>query len=219
MDITSWTLMDWVNNSVYGFQAIVALWGLYCAIVVWNRTGEKRFKSFDEQSQFLEALAPTVVRGDFNTAIEMLEGDRRAVSQLAVITMVNRNLGYGKAKQLALDTFQREVLSDMEHRLVGVNMAIKTEPMLGLLGTVMGMMQAFGKLATAESVKPEELANDISFALITTAVGLAVSIPYMFALATLNTRIRKMEELISVGLGRYFDLFKAGMENSAGHRG
>ena len=217
MDITSWTLMDWVNNSVYGFQAIVALWGLYCAIVVWNRTAEKRFKTFDEQAQFLEALAPTVVRGDFKTAVDMLEGDRRAVSQLAVISMVNSNLGYAKAKQMALDTFQREVMNDIEHRLVGVNMAIKTEPMLGLLGTVMGMMQAFGKLAVAESVKPEELANDISFALITTAVGLAVSIPYMFALSTLNVRIRKMEELISVGLGRYFDLFKAGMENLA-HR-
>lgn len=208
------TLMDFVNNSVYFFQAIVALWGLYCVVVVWTRTGQKKFKSFDQQAQFLEALEQPLTRGDFNSAVEMCEGDQRAVCQLAVLAMANRKMGYSKVKQLVLDTFQRDVLSDIEHRLVGVSTAIKTEPMLGLLGTVLGMMAAFGKLAASESVKPEQLAEDISFALITTAVGLAVSIPLMFALAKINVRIRKMEELIGVGLARFFDGFQQGLNSS-----
>jgi hypothetical protein len=52
MNITEWGLMDWVNNSIYLFQGLVALWGLYCVIVVWSRTGSMRFKTFDEQNQF-----------------------------------------------------------------------------------------------------------------------------------------------------------------------
>ncbi|MFO0870726.1 MAG: MotA/TolQ/ExbB proton channel family protein [Pirellulales bacterium] len=215
MDITSWGLMDWVNNSVYLFQAIVALWGLYCVIVVWSRTGSLRFRNFDEQNQFLDALGEPIVRGDFDAAIQFCEGDQRAVCQMGILAMVNRRLGLAKAKALVMDTFQRDVLTDIEHRLVGVSMAIKTEPMLGLLGTVLGMMQAFGKLAGAESVKPEQLAEDISFALITTAVGLAVSIPYMFLMAKINVRIRKMEELVSAGISRFFDLFQQGLANAA----
>lgn len=208
-------VMDFVNNSVYGFQAVVALWGAYCVVVVWMRTGQKRFKSFDLQNQFLDALDEPLRRGDFDNAIQLCEGDRRAVCQLALLAMVNRKEGFGKVKNTVLETFQRDVLSDIEHRLVGVNTAIKIEPMMGLLGTVLGMMAAFGKLAQSESVKAEALAEDISFALITTAVGLAVSIPLMFALAKINVRIRKMEELIASGLSRFFDSFKTGLEASA----
>ena len=214
MNITEWGLMDWVNNSIYFFQGLVALWGLYCVIVVWSRTGAMRFKTYDEQSQFLDALGEPVVRGDFDAAIQFCEGDQRAVCQMSILALVNRKMGFAKAKTLVLDTFQRDVLSDIEHRLVGVSMAIKTEPMLGLLGTVLGMMQAFGKLAGSESVKPEQLAEDISFALITTAVGLAVSIPYMFLMAKINVRIRKMEESVAAGMAKFFDLFQQGLANT-----
>jgi biopolymer transport protein ExbB/TolQ len=217
MSITDWGLMDWVNNSIYLFQGIVALWGLYCVIVVWSRTGVLRFRTFDEQNQFIDALAEPVVRGDFDAALQFCEGDQRAVVQMGILAMVNRKLGFNKAKALVMETFQRDVLSDIEHRLVGVGMAIKTEPMLGLLGTVLGMMQAFAKLAGAESVKPEVLAADISFALVTTAVGLAVSIPYMFLMAKINVRIRKMEEMVGAGMGKFFDLFQQGLAN-AGRR-
>lgn len=209
------TVMDFVNNSVYGFQAIVAIWGFYCVVVVWMRTGQKRFKSFDQQTQFLDALDEPLKKGDFDTAMQLCEGDRRAVCQLAFLAMNNRKDGYSKVKGTVIESFQRDVLSDLEHRLVGVNTAIKIEPMMGLLGTVLGMMAAFGKLAAAESVKAEALAEDISFALITTAVGLAVSIPLMFALAKINVRIRKMEELIASGLSRFFESFKTGLETSA----
>jgi len=209
------TVMDFVNNSVYGFQAIVAIWGFYCVVVVWMRTGQKRFKSFDLQTQFLDALDEPLRKGDFDSAMQLCEGDRRAVCQLAFLAMSNRKEGYAKVKAQVIETFQRDVLSDLEHRLVGVNTAIKIEPMMGLLGTVLGMMAAFGKLAAAESVKAEALAEDISFALITTAVGLAVSIPLMFALAKINVRIRKMEDLIASGLSRFFESFKTGLEAGA----
>lgn len=208
-------VMDFVNNSVYGFQAVVAVWGFYCVVVVWMRSGQKRFKSIDQQNQFLDALDQPLQKGDFDAAMQLCEGDRRAVCQLALLAMVNRKDGYIKTKNNVLETFQRDVLSDIEHRLVGVTTAIKIEPMLGLLGTVLGMMAAFGKLASAEQVKAEVLAEDISFALITTAVGLAISIPLMFILAKINVRIRKMEELIASGLSRFFDSYKTGLEASA----
>ena len=186
-----WELMDWVNNSVYFFQAIVALYGVYCAVVVWTRVAQKRFSSYDAQSQFLDALEVPLARGDFDQAAQLCEGDRRAVCQLSYLAIINRKLGFQKVKDMLLDNFQREVLSDLEYRTSGINIAIKIEPMLGLLGTVLGMMQAFGKLAAAESVKATDLASDISFALITTCVGLTIAIPLMIILTAINVRLKK----------------------------
>ena len=210
-----WTLMDWVNNSVYLFQAIVALYGVYCAVVVWSRVAQKRFPSYDSQSQFLDALEVPLARGDFDQAAQLCEGDRRAVCQLSFMALINRKLGVQKVKDMLLDHFQREVLSDLEYRTTGINIAIKIEPMLGLLGTVLGMMQAFGKLAAAESVKATDLAHDISFALITTCVGLTIAIPLMVILTAINVRMRKMQELVTIGLARFLESFTHAMKMAA----
>jgi biopolymer transport protein ExbB/TolQ len=83
--------------------------------------------------------------------------------------------------------------------------------MVGLFGTVFGMMGAFKTLATAESVEPSALAGDIQVALITTASGLAIAIPLMILVATVNIRISKMEDLVGSGLTRFFEAFKVGL--------
>lgn len=208
------TFMTVVNNSVYAVQAVVAIWGTYCAVVIFTRIQQKRFKSYDGQTQFLDVLEEPLTRGDFDTAQQICEGDNRAIVQLGYMAIINRSLGLKKVKEMVLEFFQREVLSDLEHRISGINIAIKTEPMLGLLGTVLGMMQAFGKLAMAESVKAEDLASDISFALVTTCVGLTISIPLMFVLTAINVRMRKMEELVTTGMNRFFEIYQRGMSNS-----
>jgi len=211
------TFMDIVNNSVYFFQAVVAIYGTYCAVVVFTRIQQKRFKTFDGQSQFLDVLEEPLARGDFDSAQQICDGDRRAVVQLGYMAIVNRKLGLKKVRDLVMDYFQREVLADLERRISGINIAIKTEPMLGLLGTVLGMMQAFGKLAVAESVKAEDLAHDISFALITTCVGLTISIPLMFVLTATNVRMRSMQDLVANGMGRFFEMYHQGLSAGARH--
>jgi biopolymer transport protein ExbB/TolQ len=113
-----------------------------------------------------------------------------------------------------LDRFQRDVLSDLEHRISWINTVVKTEPMLGLLGTVMGMVQAFGKLGGNESVKAQDLANDISFALYTTAIGLVIAIPLIICISSINVRIRKMEDLVGAGLTRFFEIFRETVQNA-----
>jgi biopolymer transport protein ExbB len=81
--------------------------------------------------------------------------------------------------------------------------------MLGLLGTVLGMMAAFGKLAASQNVKPDQLAEDISFALITTAIGLAIAIPGTVCVASVNIRIRKLEDQVGAGMVRLLDSLAA----------
>ena len=147
-------------------------------------------------------------RGDFAAAVQLCDGDPRAVAQLAMIAINHREIGYAKVKHLVMDRFQRDVLSDIEQRLSWVNTVIKSAPMVGLFGTVIGMMGAFGKLASAANVSPDVLAQDISVALITTASGLAIAIPLVLVMASINIRIRKMEDLVGSGLGRVLDTLR-----------
>ena len=194
---------------IYFFMFLIALWGAFCVVMVWSRVRQKQFSNEDQQNLFLEAIEEPLSRGEFDAAIEICEGDRRATCQLSQLAMENRKLGFAKVKQLVADRFQRDVLQDLEYRLSWVYTVIKAAPMIGLLGTVLGMMAAFAKLADPNAtVVVSKLAQDIQFALITTALGLAIAIPLVLCTAYINVVIRKMEDLVSYGTNQFLEIFK-----------
>lgn len=198
-----------LGNIMYVVIFFVALWGTYCVVMVWSRVRQKQFPNEQQQTLFLEAIEEPLRRGDFDRAVEICEGDRRATCQLSELAIANRELGFAKVKQLVADRFQRDVLQDLEFRLSWVYTVIKTAPMLGLLGTVLGMMAAFAKLADPNAtVEVSQLAKDIQFALITTALGLAIAIPLVLCTAYINVAIRKMEDLVSYGVNQFLEIFK-----------
>ena len=66
-------------------------------------------------------------------------------------------------------------------------------PLLGLLGTVLGMIRAFNAIATADAMgRPELLAGGISQALLTTAAGLSVAIPALIAYLYFSGRVDQL---------------------------
>lgn len=216
MDMTQ--LYNLVSNATYAAQALVAFWGTFCIVLIWRRVTQKRFEDEGAQNVFLDELTQSLSQGNFDAAASLCEGDQRAVPQLAMLAILNRKVGFAKVRQLVEDRFQQDVMSDLDNRLTWVHTAIKTAPMLGLYGTVLGMMAAFGKLATADRVNPTQLAEDISFALLTTAIGLTTAIPLMVAVAGVNIRIRRMEELVAAGLDHFLEAFQAAIAPAAKKR-
>lgn len=196
---------------IYGSLAAVALWGLYCIVIIWTRVGQKRFKSEPDQNEFLEQVCPDVARGRFDGALQLCEGDPRALPQMVALGLENREQGYVKVRKLMLERFQRDVLDDLDNRLAWVNTVIKSAPMIGLFGTVFGMMGAFQTLATSESVDPTQLAGDINIALRTTACGLAIAVPLILLTSAVNIRIKKMEDLVGSGLSRFLEALRDGI--------
>ena len=193
---------------IYVSLALIAFWGAFCIIVVWMRVSRQRFSDEATQNEFLTALDQPLVKGKFDEAMELCDGDERALPQLAAMAIENRRLGYARVRQMVLDHFQRDVLTDFEHRISWVNTVIKAAPMVGLLGTVIGMMGAFGNLASQQNVNADKLAEDIMLALITTASGLAIAIPLVIAVQSINVRIRKMEDVVESGLTRFLDSYR-----------
>ncbi len=196
---------QFAGDLCYLFLAVVAVWGLYCAVVVWRRINQLRFRNDAEQSEFLDGLENYIATSDFVAASQFCADDDRVVPQLARTALDHKDIDPGKLRHLLADRYQRDVSADLEYRQSWINTVIKTAPMLGLFGTVLGMMSAFGKLGSGDKVEASGLAEDISLALITTAIGLAIAIPMSLAVASINIRIRKLEDTVNVGLSRILD--------------
>ncbi|MEO1998226.1 MAG: MotA/TolQ/ExbB proton channel family protein [Planctomycetaceae bacterium] len=87
------------------------------------------------------------------------------------------------------------ILPRLRARLRALTAIGKGAPMVGLLGTVWGMMNAFVTIAGVEGggVDPKLLARDIGLALGTTFLGLFVAIPVVFATAWFRARVERFE--------------------------
>ena len=154
-----------------------------------------------------------IADADFEGTLEYVDGDPRAIPQMVEMAVNNRDLGYKRARVMMMDRFQRDVLSDLEYRLSWVGTVIKSAPMIGLFGTVFGMMGAFQTLSAGD-VNPQELAGNIMVALITTASGLAIAIPLMIIVQNVNVKMAKMEDLVGAGLQQFFEAFKSGLKKA-----
>jgi biopolymer transport protein ExbB/TolQ len=198
-----------IGVATYGAQALIALWGAFNAVLAWRRVAKVQFRREADQDHFLDELEDKLQSGQFEEAAELSENDRRAMPQLALYAIENRDMDYQKLQRRLTERLQNDVLVDLEHRLSWVGTVIKTAPMLGLFGTVIGMMGAFANLGSGTKVDPGQLAQDIFFALITTAIGLATAMPLLVCLAAINVRIRKMEETVASGLTRLLEAVKS----------
>jgi biopolymer transport protein ExbB/TolQ len=192
----------------YAALAGIALWGAFCAALVWLRVSRTRFRSEDDQDLFLDELDARLNDGRHTDAIDLCADDRRAMTQLALYAIENRDQGAERLERQLAERFQLDVLADVEHRLSWVSTVIKVAPMIGLLGTVTGMMGAFANLSTGSKVDTGKMAEDIMFALITTAIGLTIAVPLLLAREGISARIRKMEDLVAAGLSRLLETLR-----------
>ncbi|MEL6523517.1 MAG: MotA/TolQ/ExbB proton channel family protein [Pseudomonadota bacterium] len=104
----------------------------------------------------------------------------------------DKSYGQDLAMQAALDE-----MALLSRQMRGLEAVVQAAPMLGLLGTVVGMIEAFGQLSQSEgAVDPSVLAGGIWTALITTAVGLAIAIVFYFIVTWLEGRITRERQAI-----------------------
>jgi biopolymer transport protein ExbB len=197
-----------LGDACYGFLALNFLWGLYCVIMAFRRLWQLSFPNRQKQNEFLDALMTKLQARQYTPAAEMCQDDQRALPQLAHVAIVNRNIGYEPLRQMMTELLQHDVLGELEYRTGWIATTIKSGPLLGLFGTVLGMMAAFGRIGTGAKVTPEYIAKDISIALICTAMGLATAIPFNFMLSAINVRIRYLQESLASGVVRVLEHFK-----------
>jgi biopolymer transport protein ExbB/TolQ len=197
-----------LGDACYGFLALNFFWGLFCVIMAFRRVWQLSFRNRQQQQAFMEELIPKLDAGQYSQAAEMCAEDRRALPQLANVAILNRNIGFDALKQSLTELLTQDVLGELEYRTGWIATTIKSGPLLGLFGTVLGMMAAFGRIGRGDKVQPSQIADEISIALICTAMGLATAIPFNFLLAAINIRMRRLQESLASGLVQVLEHFR-----------
>lgn len=203
------SIYNFVGHADYYILAAAAFWGIYCMILVWTRVAQKRFRSEADQEQFLDRVEQHLRQGDFESVQSICDGDLRAVPMMVSLALKHRNLDQDKLEGWVMDRFQFDVLSDIDSKITWISTLIKASPMLGLIGTVAGMMGAFETLELATAEEPtKKLLADIRMALEHTLYGLLITVTLLIGMAFISNRIRQLEELAVFGMNRFFDGFR-----------
>jgi len=136
-----------------------------------------------------DQLNPVLVKGEFEKARKMVNKDKSNMAQM---------LGMGLARQgavrrrddieIAMEESMMEIIPQLEKRMPYIALFSNIATLLGLLGTIMGLIQAFTAVANANPAeKADLLSASISVAMNTTAFGLMSAIPLLLLHAKLTS--------------------------------
>ncbi|GIW79120.1 MAG: hypothetical protein KatS3mg105_0927 [Gemmatales bacterium] len=138
---------------------------------------------------FVEEFTDTVNRRQFKQAFELARNEPSFVGRVLTAGMGRLQYGIEDAREAALNMV--ESIKASKEQLIAYLATIGTlGPMIGLVGTVFGMIIAFMELAKPGATpRPEELARGISHALVVTLLGIALSVPAIFCHAFFRNRL------------------------------
>lgn len=162
----------------------------------------------------LSELEALIVHGEINKAIDLChQDDNYSLSVEVILAGLERykasEFGYAEYRS-AVEEAGEDQTGKLYRKTEVLNVIGAIAPMLGLTGTVLGMIEAFTTIASLEGMaRPQELAGGIGQALITTLLGLLVAIPTMVAFSYFRNKIDslvaeagKRIEQIMMPLGR-----------------
>lgn len=113
------------------------------------------------------------------------------LGRILVAGLINRAHSREVMKE-AIEEVGRQVVHELERYLNTLGTIASITPLLGLLGTVIGMIKVFSAIVTAGVGNPGVLASGISEALITTAAGLSVAIPALMFSRYFSGKVEKL---------------------------
>jgi biopolymer transport protein ExbB len=137
-----------------------------------------------------KTLSELMSKGDYDSVTGRLDNDGCSFLSVVVARGVReRDRGFDAVVKHMEDASDQEtgrLLRKIEH----LNMIANISPMLGLLGTVMGMVASFNQISVSVGgVDPRRLASGIFEALMTTVMGLIVAIPSLYAYGIFRNRV------------------------------
>ena len=147
--------------------------------------------------------------GEFDAAIE--EGQNTACPVCLILTTGLAHRNYGLAQSLQAAAMQE--IEKMKRHLSILDTIITLSPLLGILGTVSGIIVSFDLLGSAGIEDPKAITGGIAQALITTAAGLAIAIVALLPYNALTRKVEKVTRYLEQLITCYEVTVQKGMEN------
>jgi biopolymer transport protein ExbB len=159
--------------------------GIAIAVERWIQLNRIR----TENRRMWDQLHPVLTEGDFEKAREMVNSDKSAISQMLAMGLARQGAVRRREDiEIAMEESMMEIIPQLEKRTQYIALFSSIATLLGLLGTIMGLIEAFTAVANANPAeKADLLSASISVAMNTTAFGLIAAIPMMLAHAKLTS--------------------------------
>jgi biopolymer transport protein ExbB len=156
-----------------------------------------------------DKVQPLLADGEFDAAREMTSKDESTISQ--VLNMGLSLQGAVRRREdieIAMEESMMEIVPRLEKRTGYVALASSIATLLGLLGTIMGLIQAFTAVANANPAeKADLLSASISVAMNTTAFGLMVAIPLLIVHAILTSKTGDIVDSLEMATVKALNVF------------
>ncbi|MGD8546683.1 MAG: MotA/TolQ/ExbB proton channel family protein [Thiohalophilus sp.] len=187
--------MEFFSNIIAFFQTggafmypilIVFAFGLAIAIeryLVLTRVRNNNRKVWDE-------VHPVLAEGNFDQAREMIAEDKSIIAEMLNMGLIRQGSVRRRDDiEIAMEESMMEIVPQLEKRTPYVALFANISTLLGLLGTIMGLIAAFTAVANANPAeKADLLSASISVAMNTTAFGLMAGIPLLIFYTVLTSK-------------------------------
>ena len=194
------------NFMIKGGAVMIPIFGLSIiglAIIIERIIVIRRKKG--DLKAFMSKLKPRIEEGKISEASAICAAEKTCIARIA--SAILDNYGENREKlEIAADEAIITEIPKLERHIGFLGIIATVEPLLGLLGTVTGMIKAFFVISNISLSNPAQLANGIAEALYTTAAGLIVGIPAIAAYNYFMIRIESINwdmEQISTKLINY----------------
>lgn len=156
-------------------------------------------------------LQPALAEGDFDKAREMTGSDDSTVSKLLSMGLARQGAVRRREDiEIAMEESMMEIIPQLEKRTSYVALGASIATLLGLLGTIMGLIQAFTAVANANPAeKADLLSASISVAMNTTAFGLIVAIPLLIVYSVLTAKTSEIVDSLEMASVKALNIITA----------
>ena len=156
-----------------------------------------------------DKVQPVLARGDFEGARKMTTEDDATISQVLNMGLsLQGSVRRREDIEIAMEESMMEIVPRLEKRTPYVALASSIATLLGLLGTIMGLIQAFTAVANANPAeKADLLSASISVAMNTTAFGLMVAIPLLIVHAILTSKTGDIVDSLEMATVKALNVF------------
>jgi len=156
-------------------------------------------------------LQPALLKGDFDKAREMTSKGGSTIAQLLSTGLARQGAVRRREDiEIAMEESMMEIIPQLEKRTPYVGLASSIATLLGLLGTIMGLIQAFTAVANANPAeKADLLSASISVAMNTTAFGLMVAIPLLVTSSVLTAKTGEIVDSLEMASVKALNVISA----------
>jgi biopolymer transport protein ExbB len=154
----------------------------------------------NQNSRVWSDVHPILAQGDFDKARGILKEDESAIGGLLNMGLARQGSVRRRDDiEIAMEESMMEIIPQLEKRTPYVALFSNIATLLGLLGTIMGLIEAFTAVANADPAeKADLLSASISVAMNTTAFGLMVAIPLLIVHANLTSRTSEIVDSLEM---------------------